>query len=67
VSRLTYRQPEKGDSWISMAVYAMALFVRGLPDVFNDLADVRCDDTVLLLDAERLPKQVRVKRKPTAS
>ena len=36
-------------------------------DRFTKDADVRRDDQGLLLDAERLPKRVRVKKSPTPS
>ena len=66
VSRSTYMKVEKGDPKVSMGVYAMALFVLGFPDVLSQIADVRQDDTGLLLEAERLPKRVRVKTYPSA-
>jgi DNA-binding XRE family transcriptional regulator len=64
-SRTTYLRAEKGDPTVSMGVYAMALFVLGFSDSLAEIADVRRDDTGLLLDAERLPKRVRVKKDPT--
>lgn len=66
VAKATYLKVEKGDPTVSMGIYAMTLFVLGFPDAFSDLADVRRDDTGLLLDTERLPKRVRVKKEPTA-
>jgi DNA-binding XRE family transcriptional regulator len=64
-SRATYLRAEKGDPRVSMGVYAMALFVLGFSDALAEIADVRKDDAGLLLDAERLPKRVRVKKSPT--
>jgi DNA-binding XRE family transcriptional regulator len=66
VSRTTYLKVEKGDPKVSMGIYAMALFVLGFPDVLAQIADARQDDTGLLLEAERLPKRVRVKTEPSA-
>ena len=66
VSRTTYLKVEKGDPKVSMGIYAMALFVLGFPDVLAQIADARLDDTGLLLEAERLPKRVRVKTEPSA-
>lgn len=66
VARTTYLKVEKGDPTVSMGVYAMALFVLGFPEAMADIADVRHDDTGLLLDAERLPKRVRPKTEPAA-
>src|SRR5258708_2995298 len=60
VARTTYLKVEKGDPTVSMGVYAMALFVLGFPDALADIADPRRDETGLLLDAERLPKRVRL-------
>lgn len=66
VAKATYLKVEKGDPTVSMGVYAMVLFVLGLADALTDLADVRRDDTGLLLDADRLPKRVRIKKAPSA-
>jgi hypothetical protein len=40
----------------------MALFVLGFGSPLGTLIDVSRDDTGLLLDQERLPKRVRMKR-----
>ena len=66
VAKSTYIKVEKGDPSVSMGVYAMTLFVLGFPDALGELVDVRRDDTGLLLDTERLPKRVRVRKQPTA-
>lgn len=62
VAKSTYLRLEKGDPTVSMGVYAMALFVLGFGEALGDLADVRHDDQGLLLDIERLPQRVRVKK-----
>lgn len=68
VARTTYLKLEQGDPSVSMGAYAMALFMLGFPDVLRDVADMRRDATGLLLDAERLPKRVRLRRsEPAAS
>jgi len=64
VAKSTYARMEKGDPAVSMGAYAMALFVLGF-GALGDLIDARRDDLGLLLDAERLPKRVRVKKTPT--
>lgn len=64
VAKSTYLKVEKGDPTVSMSVYAMTLFVLGFADAFAHVADSRNDETGLLLDAERLPQRVRVKRRP---
>jgi hypothetical protein len=40
----------------------MALFVLGFGSPLGTLIDVSRDDTGLLLDEERLPKRVRMKK-----
>ena len=67
VAKSTYLRVEKGDPSVSLGVYAMALFVLGFGDALGDLVDARRDDQGLLLDVERLPKRVRVKREPRAT
>lgn len=66
LAKSTYARIEKGDPAVAMGAYAMALFVMGFGEVFGDLADARRDDDGLLLDEERLPKRVRLKKLPTA-
>ncbi|MEJ1963066.1 MAG: helix-turn-helix domain-containing protein [Gammaproteobacteria bacterium] len=66
VSRTTYQKIEKGEPSVSIAVYAMALFVLGFEDALASVADASTDDTGLVLDAERLPKRVRPKKKSGA-
>lgn len=65
-SKSTYLKVEKGDPSVSLGVYAMSLFVLGFPNALAEIADARGDDTGLLLDANRLPKRVRVKKPPSA-
>jgi len=60
VAKSTYLRVEKGDPTVSMGIYAMVLFVLGAPEVLGELLDARRDELGLLLDAERLPKRVRV-------
>ena len=61
VSKNTYLRAEKGDPGVGLGVYAMALFVLGFGDPLRSLIDVSRDD-VGLLDEERLPKRVRMKK-----
>jgi hypothetical protein len=42
----------------------MALFVLGFGEALGNLTDARHDDQGLLLDEERLPKRVRIKKSP---
>jgi transcriptional regulator with XRE-family HTH domain len=62
VAKNTYLRAEKGDPKVGLGVYAMALFVLGFGSPFGTLIDVSRDDTGLLLDQERLPKRVRMKK-----
>jgi len=62
VSKATYLRVEKGDPTVGLGVYAMALFVLGLGDPFEKIADPRTDDQGLFLDEERLPQRVRLKK-----
>ena len=64
VAKSTYLRGEKGDPTVATGVYAMALFVLGFGEAFADLVDARRDEQGLLLDMERLPKRVRVKKAP---
>ena len=66
VAKGTYARIEKGDPTVAMGAYAMALFVLGLGEPLGDLADMRRDDHGLLLDQERLPKRVRIRKLPTS-
>lgn len=64
VAKSTYRRLEKGDPAVAMRAYAMALFVLGFGEALGNLADVRRDEEGLILDQERLPKRVRIKKDP---
>jgi len=64
VAKSTYLKIEKGDPTVAMGAYAMALYALGLDKALGEIVDVRHDDQGLMLDAERLPKRVRVKKEP---
>ena len=65
VARSTWLRLEKGDPTVAMGAYAMALFVLGFGEVLGDLADPGRDEQGLLLDVQRLPRRVRVRKEPT--
>lgn len=67
VSKNTYLRAEKGDPKAGLGVYAMALFVLGFGDPLGTLIYVSRDDAGLLLDEERLPKRVQLKKAELAS
>ena len=62
LAKSTYTRIEKGDPAVALGAYAMALFALGLGEPFRDLTDARHDEAGLLLDEERLPKRVRIKK-----
>ena len=62
VTRATLAKAEKGDSAVSIGVYASMLFVLGLVERLGEVADARNDAVGLALDEERLPQRVRWKR-----
>ena len=66
LAKSTYARLEKGDPAVAMGAYAMALFVMGFGEAFGDLTDARRDEQGLLLDEERLPKRVRIKKLPAS-
>lgn len=63
VGKTTYLRVEKGDGTVSMGVYAMAFFVLGFDNALN-IADPARDTQGILLDEERMPQRVRVKKEP---
>jgi DNA-binding XRE family transcriptional regulator len=67
VAKSTYLRVEKGDPTVSLGAYAMALFVLGFGDALSDLVDPRRDEQGLLLDEQRLPKRVRVRKEPVST
>jgi DNA-binding XRE family transcriptional regulator len=67
VSRTTYLKVEKGDPSVSLGVYAMVLFVLGFEEALGGVADPQSDQTGLVLDADRLPKRVRARKKSSAA
>lgn len=60
IGRSTLSRVEKGDPTVAVGTYATVLFVLGLADRVESLADVRNDATGLQLDEERLPKRIRL-------
>jgi hypothetical protein len=66
IGRSTLNRVEKGDPNVALGIYATVLFVLGLSDRIESLADVRHDITGLQLEEERLPKRIRFPRSPSA-
>ncbi|MYD75198.1 MAG: helix-turn-helix transcriptional regulator [Gammaproteobacteria bacterium] len=63
VSTRTITRLEKGDDGVSIGTLAMACLVLGEIDRISDLLDPASDGTGLLLERNRLPKRIRVKRR----
>ena len=61
VSRSTLIKVERGDPGVALGIYGTVLFVLGLVDRLEQLADVRNDDLGLQLEDARLPKRVRAR------
>lgn len=63
ISRATLTKIEKGDEGVSIGAYAKVLFVLGLIQQLAELADPKFDELGLGLEAENLPKRIRIPRK----
>jgi transcriptional regulator with XRE-family HTH domain len=62
IGRATLARVEQGDAGVSMGIYATVLFVLGRGERIGELADPRTDEVGRALEAERLPRRVRVPR-----
>ena len=63
ISRTTLSKVEKGDEGVSLGAYAKLLFILGMTQKLADLADPKFDELGLGLEAENLPKRIRIPRK----
>lgn len=63
ISRATLSKIEKGDEGVSLGAYAKILFVLGMTQRLAELADPKFDELGLGLEAESLPKRIRIPRK----
>lgn len=63
ISRATLGKIEKGDEGVSLGAYAKVLFILGLVNKLAGLADPKIDELGLGLEAENLPKRIRIPRK----
>lgn len=59
ITRATLHKVEKGEGSVSLAIYAVVLFILGMIGRLSELADVRFDETGLQLEEEKLPQRVR--------
>jgi transcriptional regulator with XRE-family HTH domain len=63
ISRSTLTKIEKGEEGVSLGAYAKIIFVLGMIQRLSELADSKFDELGLGLEAESLPKRIRIPRK----
>jgi len=63
ISRATLSKIENGDEGVSLGAYAKILFILGMIERLAELADPTFDKLGLGLEAESLPKRIRISRK----
>lgn len=62
ISRTTLTKIEKGDEGVSFGSYARILFTMGMIERLAEIADPKFDRLGLELEAEKLPKRIRIPR-----
>jgi transcriptional regulator with XRE-family HTH domain len=62
ISRATLSKIEKGDEGVSICAYAKIFFILGMIKRLDELADPAFDEMGLHLEAESLPKRIRISR-----
>lgn len=62
ISRTTLNKVEKGDASVALGIYASVLFVLGMGKRLAELADIKFDETGLMLDEQNLPEPIHLKR-----
>ncbi len=62
ISRTTLSKIEKGDEGVSMGAYAKILFILGMIERLTTLSDPAFDELGLGLEAENLPRRIRIPR-----
>jgi hypothetical protein len=63
-SRPSLQRVEKGDSTVSIGIYAAVLQALGFLDGLSQVADSSRDAVGLALATEKLPQRVRLRRPP---
>ncbi len=63
INRMTLYKIERGMPGVSMGSYTTVLFVLGLMEPLNSLAEAKNDPIGLALEEERLPKRIHLPRK----
>jgi len=67
ISRTTLSKIEKGDEGVSFGAYARVLFILGMIQRLAELVDPKFDELGLGLEAEHLPKRIRIPKKEKGS
>ena len=62
ITHVTLTKVERGDSSVSIGIYAKVIFVLGLLDNLNQLAEPDNDVVGKMYDRENLPKRVRYRK-----
>jgi len=62
ITHMTLSKVEKGDTGVSIGIYAKVMFVLGLIDNIYNLAEPDNDVIGKIYDKENLPKRVRYKK-----
>ncbi len=62
ITRTTLAKIERGDPGVSLGLYVTVLFLLGMHERLESLANIRYDEVGLALAEESLPKRVRRKR-----
>jgi transcriptional regulator with XRE-family HTH domain len=63
ISRATLGKIENGDEGVSLGAFAKILFVLGMIQRLDELADSRFDSLGLELEAQHLPQRIRISKK----
>ena len=63
ISRVSLNHVERGDTGVSMGIYAAVLMCLGMVDRLADLADPRHDAVGMALAEEELPVRIRLPRR----
>ena len=63
ISRATLSKIEKGEEGVAVGAYGRVIFVLGLIDRLGELVDPTHDELGLGLEAEELPKRIRIPKR----
>ena len=63
ISRATLTKIEKGEEGVSLGAYAKVIFILGMIKKLAELIEPKFDELGLGLEAENLPKRIRIPRK----